>query len=246
VRRAIVLQHIECEPPGLFADVLSDRDIALEAVELDRWAVLPEWRGADLIVAMGGPMSANDEVEHAFLVAEKRWIADAVCAGIPYFGVCLGSQLLAASFGATVRAGSRPEVGVLPVELTAEGRRDAVFAGLGDTFPVLQWHGDTFDLPEGAVHLGRSVAYDNQAFRMGDTAYAVQFHLEETAEMLKEWARAPAYVASLSSSLGPAGFERLSAQFHAGRSEMEAAARGLFGRFLDVAVERHEPVESSR
>jgi len=237
MRRAIVLQHIACEAPGLFAEVLSERGFTLDAVELDEGAALPEWRDADLVIVMGGPMGVNDEFEHAFLGAEKRWIAAAVRAGVPYFGVCLGSQLLAASLGAIVRTGERPEVGVLPVELTSEGRADAVFSGLGDRFPVLQWHADTFDLPKGGVHLGRSEAYANQAFRVGSTAYAVQFHLEVTAAMLDEWARVPAYVASLSATLGPAGFDLLAAQFEANRPAMETAARGLFRRFLDATAD---------
>jgi GMP synthase-like glutamine amidotransferase len=243
MRRAIVLQHIACEPPGLFGDVLSERGIAVDVVELDEGGVLPEWREADLVIAMGGPMSVNDESEHPFLVAEKRWIADAVAARLSYFGVCLGSQLLAASLGAAVRAGDRPEVGVHPVELTAAGCADAVFAGLGDGFPVLQWHGDTFDLPEGAVHLGCSAAYANQAFRTGETAYAAQFHLEVTTAMLEEWSRVPAYVASLFASLGAAGFDLLASQFEAARPAMETAARGLFERFLDVAADQAMPVE---
>ncbi|HXY45550.1 MAG TPA: type 1 glutamine amidotransferase [Acidimicrobiales bacterium] len=243
MRRAIALQHIACEPPGVFAEVLSERRIALDAVELDEGDALPDWHDADLVIAMGGPMSVNDESSHAFLGPEKRWIAAAVGAGVPYFGVCLGSQLLAASLGATVRTGERPEVGVLPVELTPEGRADTVFSGLGDDFPVLQWHGDTFDLPKGAVHLGRSTAYANQAFRVGDSAYAVQFHLEVTAAMLEEWSRVPAYVASLSATLGPGGFDVLAAQCETNRSVMEAAAKGLFRRFLDATAERGEGSE---
>lgn len=236
MRRAIVLQHIACEPPGLFADVLREHGFALDVVELDEAAALSDWRGADLAIAMGGPMSVNDEAEHPFLVAEKRWIAEAVRGGLPFFGVCLGSQLLAASLGASVRAGDEPEVGVLPVELTAGGHADPVFAGLGSSFPVLQWHGDTFDLPAGAVHLARSAAYGNQAFRVGKSAYAVQFHLEVTPAMLADWRRVPAYVASLSATLGPAGFETLARQFEASRVAMAEAARGLFERFLEMAV----------
>src|SRR5690348_12500374 len=98
--RAVVLQHIRCEPPGLFTGMLADRGIAIETIELDEGGSLPDWREADLLVAMGGPMGAYDEAANAWLAAEKRWIAAAVRAGTPYFGVCLGAQLLAASLGA--------------------------------------------------------------------------------------------------------------------------------------------------
>ena len=114
-------------------------------------------------------------------------------AGLPFFGACLGSQLLAASLGGGVYTGDTPEVGVLDVELTDAGRDDPVLGGLPASFPTLQWHSDSFDLPPGAVGLATSPAYANQAFRVGATAYAVQFHVEVTSEMAAEWATVPDY-----------------------------------------------------
>src|SRR6266516_1597549 len=142
--RVWVLQHIRCEPPGLFSGPLRDRGFVLETVELDEGGCLPDLREVGLVLAMGGPMGAYDEAGYPWLAAENRWIAAAVRAGTPYFGVCLGAQLLAASLGAEVRAGDTPEVGVLPVEVTGPGRADPVFGVLGGRFPSLQWHGDTF------------------------------------------------------------------------------------------------------
>ena len=164
--RCLVLQHIACEPPGVYEDVLRERGISIDRVELDEGEVLPDWRRYDLIVAMGGPMSANDDAELPWVADEKTFIRAAVTAGTPYFGVCLGAQLLAASLGARVFQGPAPEVGVLPVSLTDEGRADPVFAGLPREFATLQWHGDTFELPEAAVLLAGSTSYPNQAFRV--------------------------------------------------------------------------------
>ena len=124
--------------------------------------------------------------------------------GTPYWGVCLGVQLLAASLGARVYPGPEPEVGLLPVSMTGEARSDPVFAGAPHELLTLQWHGDTFDLPEGAVRLAGSPAYPNQAFRF-QRAYGVQFHLEVSAEMAREWAEVPEYVASLERTLGSEG-----------------------------------------
>jgi GMP synthase-like glutamine amidotransferase len=146
---ACVLQHIRCEPPGLFTGMLADRGFGVETIELDEGDGLPDWREVDLVLAMGGPMGAYDETAHPWLVTEKEWIAAAVRAGTPYLGVCLGAQLLAASLGAEVCTGATPEVGVLPVEATGPGRADPVFGGLGGRFPALQWHGDTFAIPSG-------------------------------------------------------------------------------------------------
>jgi len=172
----VVLQHIACEPPGAFEDVLIAAGADIHRVELDEGEPLPSWQDYVAIVAMGGPMSVNDDAELPWLTAEKAAIGEAVRAGVPYFGACLGAQLLAASLGARVYAGPEPEVGVLPVTLTAEGAADPLFAGLPRSFPTLQWHGDTFDLPEGATLLASSPAFPNQAFRYGRAPYGIQFH----------------------------------------------------------------------
>jgi GMP synthase (glutamine-hydrolysing) len=228
-----VLQHIRCEPPGIFADLLRVRGIGIDTVEIDEGDELPDWQDVDLVVAMGGPMGAYDEAEHPWLASEKQWIARAVRAGKPYLGVCLGAQLLAASLGAKVSTGPMPEVGVLPVTLTAEGRADPVFSALGESFPALQWHGDTFDVPAGGVHLGSSAAYRNQAFRFGAVAYAVQFHVEVTDQMLHEWAHVPAYRESARHALGESGFESLASAFGSASSLMAASAITLFNGWLN-------------
>jgi len=114
---------------------------------------------------------------------------------------------LAASLGARTYPGPAPEVGVLPVELTAEGAEDPVFRGLPARFLTLQWHGDTFDLPEGSVRLAGSGAYPNQAFRFGETAYGVQFHLEVSPELAREWADVPEYAEALERVLGAGAFD---------------------------------------
>src|SRR5215470_4427027 len=195
--RALVLQHIRCEPPGLFSSMLNERGVAIETIELDEGGELPDWREVDLVLAMGGPMSVHDEAEHPWLAGEKRWIAAAVRAGVPYLGVCLG--------------------------------------GLGDEFPALQWHGDTFAIPAGAVHLAGSEAYPQQAFRFGETAYAIQFHVEVTGEMLAEWRLVPAYQRSAEAALGSAGFEILAAGFAAARASMARSASLMFTGWLDQA-----------
>jgi GMP synthase-like glutamine amidotransferase len=230
--RTLVLQHIACEPPGVFEDVLRERAVELHRVELDEGETLPDWRGFDAIVAMGGPMSVNDEATLPWLAGEKRAIADAVRAGTPYWGVCLGVQLLAASLGARVYPGPEPEVGLLPVELTDEGQADPVFGDLENGLATLQWHGDTFDLPEGAVRLASSPAYANQAFRY-ERAYGVQFHLEVSAEMAREWAGVPEYVASLERTLGADGAPAFLAAIEESAEEMRSAGRALFERWLD-------------
>jgi GMP synthase (glutamine-hydrolysing) len=232
----LVLQHIACEPPGVYEDVLVERGARLHRVELDEGGALPDWRRFDAIVAMGGPMSVNDEAEHPWLVDEKRLLGEAVRAGLPAWGVCLGVQLLASSLGARVYAGHEPEVGLLPVEVTPEGRGDPVFAAVPDGLVTLQWHGDTFDLPVGAVRLAGSPAYPNQAFRFA-AAYGVQFHLEVTPAMAREWADVPEYAASLERTLGPGAATPFLERIEAGSGEMLGHGRAVFERWLDRVVE---------
>jgi len=190
---------------------------------------------------MGGPMSVNDEEELPWLRAEKTLIAEAVRAGLPFFGACLGVQLLAVSLGADVAPGPAPEVGILPVFLTEAAASDPVFADLPRELLTLQWHGDTFSLPEGAVLLASSPAYPNQAFRWGRQAYGVQFHLELSGEMAAEWARVPSYADALARVLGPGSATALVDEL-AGRAEaLQTDGRRMFERWLDLFA----PVEQA-
>src|SRR6187397_1171349 len=229
----LVLQHIACEPPGVFEDVLHERGAQLHRVELDEGEQLPDWREFDAIIAMGGPMSVNDETDQPWLTAEKALVGEAVRAGTPYWGVCLGVQLLAASLGARVYP--EPEVGLLPVSMTGEARSDPVFGEAPHELVTLQWHGDTFDLPDGAVRLASSRAFVNQAFRF-DRAYGVQFHLEVSAEMAREWAEVPEYVTSLERTLGPDRTPEFLAAIERRADEMRSTGRALFERWIDRVV----------
>ena len=131
--------------------------------------------------------------------------------------------------------GPEPEVGLLPVSLTAEARSDPVFADAPHDLVTLQWHGDTFDLPEGAVLLASSPAYANQAFRF-ERAYGVQFHLEVSPEMAREWAEVPEYVTSLERTLGVESAPAFLAAIERGADGMCSAGRALFERWLDRVV----------
>jgi GMP synthase (glutamine-hydrolysing) len=231
--KALVLQHIECEPPGVYEDVLLERGVDIERVELDRGETLPPWSEFDAMIAMGGPMSVNDDDDHPWLTDEKRTIAGAVHAGVPFWGVCLGVQLLAASLGARVYPGPAPEVGLMNVTLSDAALADPVFEGLPREVLTLQWHGDTFDLPDGAVALAGSPAYPNQAFRWGERAYGVQFHLEVSREMAQEWATVPAYEEYLERVRGPGALPRLIGELEEAAETMRSRGRTLFERWLD-------------
>jgi GMP synthase (glutamine-hydrolysing) len=233
--RLLVIQHAACEPPGAYEDELLERGVAFERVLADAGEPLPNGRAFDAIVVMGGPMGVNDEGELPWLAREKAWIADAVAGGVPYWGVCLGAQLLAASLGARVARGAQPEIGLYDdVQLTVAASSDPVFAGAPARITTLQWHGDTFDLPDGATLLASSRAYTHQAF-VWRRAYGLQFHLEASSELARSWLEVPEYAAELVDTLGADGaraFERDARSL----DQMTPLARELFARWLDRVV----------
>ncbi len=228
----LVLQHIECEPPAAFEDELRSRGLDLVRVELDEGDSLPDWRDFAATIVMGGPMGAYEEGAHPWLVEEKRQIGEAARAGHPIWGVCLGAQLLAGALGARVYPGHEPEVGLLPVELTPAAAEDPVFDGAPGEFPTLQWHGDSFDLPDGATLLASSPAYPNQAFRF-ERSYGLQFHLEVTPQLAARWGGVPAYAESLERIRGAGALDRLVGEVGVHADSTTPLARGLFGRWLE-------------
>jgi GMP synthase-like glutamine amidotransferase len=234
VSELLVLQHAGCEPPGVYEDVLLERGLSFARVVVPD-EPLPDWRGFAAVVAMGGAMGAYEEEAHPWLVAEKRLVAEAVGAGTPYWGVCLGAQVLAAALGADVKPGRAPELGVLEVELTAAAAADPVFADAPTRFSSLQWHGDTYALPDGATRLARSERYEQQAFALG-AAYGVQFHLEVDGRLAAEWMEVPEYVAELEALDGVDAPARMLAEVQAAEARTVPLARALFTRWLVEVV----------
>ena len=184
---AIAIRHVAFEDLGSLAAVLARRGFA------------PAYRDAgiddlgatdlvdcDLLVVLGGPIGAYEDEPYDFLRDELRAIEKRLRAGRPVLGICLGSQLMARALGARVYPGAGKEIGWAPVSLTEAGRRSCL-APLGDGVPVLHWHGDTFDLPAGAVHLAATDRYRHQAFAWQRHGLALQFHIEIAAPGLERW-----------------------------------------------------------
>lgn len=233
--RLLVIQHIACEPPGAYEDEMLSRRIAFDRVQIDEGQRLPDWRGYDGIIAMGGPMSANDEALLPWLAGEKRAIGEAVHAGMPYWGVCLGAQLLAASLGARVHRGASPELGIYEdLALTKDASEDPVFASLPSPLRTFQWHGETFELPDGARLLAGSAAYRNQAF-VWRRAYGLQFHFEVSPALARSWLEIDAYAEELRAAQGLTAVEALRRDLNA-LGEVMPLARTLFGRWIDRVV----------
>ncbi len=184
----VVLQHAAFEGPGSVAAAVRDAGAGLTVVRTDLGEAVPPpaevARMAGLVV-MGGPMSVHDDL--AWLEDERVLLRAAVGAGLPVLGVCLGAQQLAAALGADVTPGPAPECGVGEVHLTTAAIEDPVFGPAPTPLPCVHWHGDTFSLPGSAVRLARNDAYENQAIRVGERAYGLQFHVEVTASLVAHW-----------------------------------------------------------
>lgn len=228
----LALQHISCEPPALYEDMLSARGFQLRRVEVDEGEHVPDPQQFAGIVVMGGPMGAYETSRYPWLVPELDALRGALTSDVPCWGVCLGAQLLAAALDAKVYPGPRPEVGVGEVHLTAAATDDPVFGGAPARFRTLQWHGDTFDVPDGAVLLASSDAYPHQAFAYG-RSYGLQFHLEVSPALAEEWARVPAYAEALDQVHGAGAMPHLLEAVRANADHTAAVATTLFTTWLD-------------
>jgi GMP synthase (glutamine-hydrolysing) len=144
----------------------------------ERHAVLPDLESFDFLLVMGGPMSVNDEAGVPWLVDEKRFVEKAVNAGKTVVGVCLGAQMIANVLGSRVYRNAEKEIGWFPVRLTDEGLQSRSFKGFPREFTAFHWHGETFEIPAGAVRLAGSGACMNQAFEYDGRVVGLQFHLE--------------------------------------------------------------------
>lgn len=180
-----IFRHITCEGPGYLATVLEQQHIPYEIIAIDADETVPsQIDDVSGLVFMGGSMSVNDPLP--WIEQELALIREARKCDLPILGFCLGSQLIAKALGAMVRKGNGMELGWASVHKYQPDQSDGWFDGIDNRFNVFHWHGETFDLPDGATLLLGSNCYPNQAFSLGNTL-ALQFHLEMTADMVREW-----------------------------------------------------------
>jgi GMP synthase (glutamine-hydrolysing) len=233
--RILVFQHVAAEPLGTLDPLIRARGHRIRFVNFERdpdaQPQLDRYRG---LVVLGGPMNVADRHERAHLRTELLAIERALHQGKPVLGICLGAQLLAHVLGAPIRRQPQPEIGWYELHTTAAGRTDPVFAHLGASTPVFQWHSYTFDLPSDAVHLARTEGCEHQAFRYGEQAYGCQFHPEADAALIERWLNRADYARELCAAGLPHDMAAIRDQTQVLAGAMAARAEVLFNQFLDL------------
>ncbi len=179
------LQHVSFEGLGQIRPWAEKVGAAISATRFHEGQPLPGVDSFDVLVIMGGPMSTGDTDRHPWLVREKQFIREAIAAGKAALGICLGAQLIAAALGARVYPNTHREIGWFDIQRSPAGADHAIGSCLPPQLKVFHWHGDTFDLPEGALRIASSTACRNQGFVLGPRVVGLQFHLETTPESLE-------------------------------------------------------------
>jgi len=235
--RILAFQHVAVEHPGIFRDFLRADGVAWDAVELDEGQPIPDLRKYDALWVMGGPMDVWDVDENPWLIPEKRairsWVRDL---NRPFLGVCLGHQLLADAMGGTCGPQRPPEVGILEVSLTEEGKRDPVFGRQPATAKALQWHGvRVAQPPEDTVVLASSAACRVQAMRVGSRAWSTQYHVELEDSTIPAWGCIPKYATALEKVQGEGALNRLADEARPLMPAFKDCARRLYDDFMRAA-----------
>ena len=195
-------------------------------------------RGTDLLVILGGPIAADETDEYPFLTSEVALIEYRLSRNLPTLGICLGSQLMAKALGGRVYKGAIKEIGWGTVQLTEQGESSCLGSLQGEDAVVLHWHGDSFDLPSGATRLASNENYENQAFAYGDSALALQFHLEADPRQLEEW-----YVGhAVELAAEKISIAELRAAMHRHSSEFALRADHIFSDWLHQFSPSHQAV----
>ena len=205
-KKILVCQHVPYEILGTLNPKFKEHGFRIRYVNFGRFPQMqPALKDIDGLVILGGPMNVDETEKHPHLSYEVTMIQEALQRDIPILGICLGSQLIAKALGAKVSPNHQKEIGWYDIEQNEAGREDPLFSHFENRERIFQWHGDTFAIPDGALHLARSETCAHQAFRFGDKVYGLQFHLEVDEAMIARWLTVPGNVEELKKTF-PSGY----------------------------------------
>ncbi len=179
-------QHVPFEGLGSIEEWAKTNGHSLTSTHFYKSYSLPHLSGFDWLIVMGGPMSVNDEKQHPWLVDEKEFLEKAIEAGKTVLGICLGSQLISTALGAKVSRNRDKEIGWFDIELSSYAQNMNLFSHMDGKMKFFHWHGDTFDLPDDAIHLASSEGCRNQAYIYNEKVLALQFHPETSIHSIKQ------------------------------------------------------------
>jgi GMP synthase (glutamine-hydrolysing) len=241
-KKAIAIRHVPFEDLGTLSTALHQWDYQVTYLEagLDRLNTLDPL-SPDMLVVLGGPIGAYDTEDYPFLNEEKRLLSTRLQADLPTLGICLGAQLMASALNARVYP-STPEIGWSPIELSEAGKQSFLNYLAPERTSVLHWHGDTFDLPDGATHLASTPACQNQAFAWGNYGLALQFHPEVTAANLERWFIGHARQIGTNPELSVTGLRQDTARY---APTLEAQAPYLWQAWLETVERKQVSAKSS-
>ncbi|MDM3870702.1 gamma-glutamyl-gamma-aminobutyrate hydrolase family protein [Porticoccus sp. W117] len=232
--KILVFQHVPYEPLGLLDPMLRRHKHRIRYVNFGRDdATVPALDNYAALIVLGGPMNIGQEAEFPHLELEKRAILQAMELQIPILGICLGAQLVASALGAKVYPAESIEIGWHPVNTTDQAAADPLAKHFSESEQIFQWHGHTFDLPPGATPLISGELCANQAFRMGNSTYGLQFHLEACESVIERWLTVPQHEDDLA-KLAPGAAESIRQQNHSALPRSKQLAEKVFGEFIGL------------
>lgn len=233
MKRLLVFQHVAHEILGNLDPLLRESGFRIRYVNFGRHPdARPDISRYQGLIVLGGPMNCDQSDRYPHLTTEIEIVREAIADGKPVLGICLGAQLIARALGARVFKNPVREIGWYDLAPTGAGRTDPLFRAFADHQMIFQWHGDAFEIPDGAIHLASSPGCVNQAFRYGEYVYGLQFHLEVDEPMIGRWLHAPVNARQIEALGGPEFIGRVEQDTRGHIARSISLGDRIFGEFI--------------